>query len=754
MKRTQPLWVVLTLVFLVASAFGSEILPVKHHVDPVTVDNSTRETAATLTWLEGQTPNTNFGGWTKDYFFEYFVPAADGYVSTIDFNMSDLPDVSGGSMSVTIFEFAYDWPELNTIALADLNYDANLGYYDEATGYEVVGTNWVQGGVNAVEGADADFNYDPLGAQAWPAFGAASLPLEPNANDGGMVNIDLAATTGTVYNFTRGVPFAIVTRFNGFPDGGDATEYRMGYLSGVTDNVDPQPAMKFYGIISSPNGRAGGDDWGWYIRSYVWDWRVNVFYTGDRPPVVSDMDVLPTTLSTAGRTVTATITDDNPSGGAAGVASATLMYSTDEMATWTEVTMTNTSGDVYSGDIPGFGPGTGVYYKIMATDVGGLSDGNLPVFYSIFAPKYPNLVFMGSEWNSIRVMMYYYFYGFGGPDYYFGTSGDDTYNYDVWDANAWGAGTEDLFNLYSHVIYLDDASGNSYDVVEATNDALEAWIAGGTAENPRHLYMGCEEYGTISGYADTTFPAGSFEYDYLGIETLGPQDVNYDGTTESYTLYSNALMPVQDAPLTGFMYDFLGDSVSLWYDPAFETGADNWIDTFTPNDMGTTLMTYVPSGDAVGVHNAGVGFSGTYFSLDVAALNFRADTVGQNHDNMYYWHYDVGNILGEWLVATGAALSIEDDNVTVAPADYRLGAAYPNPFNPSTNFEFAVAEAGNVNITVYNALGQEVATLLNGHKAAGTYMASWDVSGMASGVYFYSMTAPGFNATQKMLLLK
>ena len=110
------------------------------------------------------------------------------------------------------------------------------------------------------------------------------------------------------------------------------------------------------------------------------------------------------------------------------------------------------------------------------------------------------------------------------------------------------------------------------------------------------------------------------------------------------------------------------------------------------------------------------------------------------------------NLLGECLEATGADVSVDD--TPASPAAYLLGNAYPNPFTPSTSFEYAVAKAGDVNITIYNALGQEVTTLVNSHMAAGSYTVNWDASHMASGVYFYSMTAPGFSATQKMLLLK
>ena len=53
-------------------------------------DIVTRDTDVTMSWLDGLNPNTNFGGWTKDYFMEYYIPAADGFVTSIDFHFSDL----------------------------------------------------------------------------------------------------------------------------------------------------------------------------------------------------------------------------------------------------------------------------------------------------------------------------------------------------------------------------------------------------------------------------------------------------------------------------------------------------------------------------------------------------------------------------------------------------------------------------------------------------------------------------------------
>ena len=80
---------------------------------------------------------------------------------------------------------------------------------------------------------------------------------------------------------------------------------------------------------------------------------------------------------------------------------------------------------------------------------------------------------------------------------------------------------------------------------------------------------------------------------------------------------------------------------------------------------------------------------------------------------------------------------------------YALHQNYPNPFNPSTQISYDMKEAGHVSLKVYNLIGQEVATLVNGQVAAGRHVANFNGASLASGVYMYKMSTNGFNAVQK-----
>ena len=87
---------------------------------------------------------------------------------------------------------------------------------------------------------------------------------------------------------------------------------------------------------------------------------------------------------------------------------------------------------------------------------------------------------------------------------------------------------------------------------------------------------------------------------------------------------------------------------------------------------------------------------------------------------------------------------------------------YPNPFNPSTTIEYTLPAASQVELTIYDILGQRVATLVDGHRPAGTHQVTWDGRSdgvpVASGVYLYRMDSPGGDGSwarvRRMLLLR
>lgn len=94
------------------------------------------------------------------------------------------------------------------------------------------------------------------------------------------------------------------------------------------------------------------------------------------------------------------------------------------------------------------------------------------------------------------------------------------------------------------------------------------------------------------------------------------------------------------------------------------------------------------------------------------------------------------------------------------PEVYSLSQNYPNPFNPVTRIQFSLPAESHVRLTVYNILGQEIASLINEPYQAGNYFVEWDAAHVSSGVYFYRIEAIPVTSTspfvslRKMMLLK
>jgi hypothetical protein len=95
-----------------------------------------------------------------------------------------------------------------------------------------------------------------------------------------------------------------------------------------------------------------------------------------------------------------------------------------------------------------------------------------------------------------------------------------------------------------------------------------------------------------------------------------------------------------------------------------------------------------------------------------------------------------------------------DVNPVSRPRMFELGAAYPNPFNPTTSIDFSLEHAAVVDLKVYNMLGEEVATLASGLHDAGNHTTSFNANSLSSGVYFYTLKAGEQSETRKLMLVK
>lgn len=149
----------------------------------------------------------------------------------------------------------------------------------------------------------------------------------------------------------------------------------------------------------------------------------------------------------------------------------------------------------------------------------------------------------------------------------------------------------------------------------------------------------------------------------------------------------------------------------------------------------------------------------TVEGFDSKKIDFKINTkdiyIGEYVSEFLIHSNDIDNpevkIPFKFTVAQATSDEIEKD----IPTELELSQNYPNPFNPTTNITYGLPGAGNVQIKIYNILGQEVMTLVDDFKQAGRYTAVFDARNLSSGMYFYRMMVDGEELeVKKMLLLK
>jgi hypothetical protein len=94
------------------------------------------------------------------------------------------------------------------------------------------------------------------------------------------------------------------------------------------------------------------------------------------------------------------------------------------------------------------------------------------------------------------------------------------------------------------------------------------------------------------------------------------------------------------------------------------------------------------------------------------------------------------------------------ENIENLPVTFQLQQNYPNPFNPSTKITFSLPHSANTSLRVFDMLGREVATLVNGYTASGSHSVQFDATNLASGFYCYKLTSGNFTEVKKMMLVK
>jgi hypothetical protein len=197
-------------------------------------------------------------------------------------------------------------------------------------------------------------------------------------------------------------------------------------------------------------------------------------------------------------------------------------------------------------------------------------------------------------------------------------------------------------------------------------------------------------------------------------------------------------------------------------DGLYKKNGAAWTKLPSPSGL-TGYAAFVVSADSSGYTIAGFStpYGNNYFWRGLYATN-------NNGASWSYLGLDSISVLGlvsygdttyaytyaDGLYKVRSTASVNSVSVTTLPTSFQLMQNYPNPFNPTTVISFQLATKSRVTLKVYDILGREVETLVDGALDTGLHQVSFDASRFASGVYFYRIQAGSFTATKKLMLLK
>jgi hypothetical protein len=232
-----------------------------------------------------------------------------------------------------------------------------------------------------------------------------------------------------------------------------------------------------------------------------------------------------------------------------------------------------------------------------------------------------------------------------------------------------------------------------------------------------------------------TLDAGTYPSLALGAHRLvGFQ--KSDGTDQEIMLLSDGgVLPVQ---LASFTVAQVADGVVLRWRTVSEV--NNY--GFTVQRRGNDGVTYT---DIPGSFIAG---HGTTTEGQVYAY------VDANPQGDGWYRLSQTDLDGRVQYSEPIQISSVTGVATNAPVTFSLSQNYPNPFNPATQISFGIAVAGQAQLVVYDQLGREVATLVDGVLPAGQHAAAFNAAGLASGVYFARLTSGAQTSMIRMMLMK
>ena len=184
------------------------------------------------------------------------------------------------------------------------------------------------------------------------------------------------------------------------------------------------------------------------------------------------------------------------------------------------------------------------------------------------------------------------------------------------------------------------------------------------------------------------------------------------------------------------------DGGDTWTEIYYQPSTAVWDLSFTNSQTGYGCTS---NGKVIKTTNGGTNWiiQDTPLTENLYAIHFPSQLTGY-----------IASWSGKILKTTNGGVTYVSNSSNENPDKFKLYQNYPNPFNPNTNMKFDIPKSSFVKMVIYNALGKEVATLVNEKLYAGSYEVDWNGSGYPSGVYFYKLETDDFVNVKKMLMIK
>ena len=192
-------------------------------------------------------------------------------------------------------------------------------------------------------------------------------------------------------------------------------------------------------------------------------------------------------------------------------------------------------------------------------------------------------------------------------------------------------------------------------------------------------------------------------------------------------------------------------------------GGVTWIPVLpVPSGLSTFFVAYVKGTNGSYVITSHSNIGGPLSAVPGSAYSSDGGVTWAQIDNQPFGPATFASSRVGWSGGPNDAVFRWDNNVLVTSVKqspgiaegFRLEQNYPNPFNPSTTIRYGLPLRSQVTLTVFNTLGQQVATLVQGEQEAGNHEVRFDAAGLATGVYFYRLQAGSSVETKKLVIVK